>query len=141
MQCDEGLGIHALEVLAANSNNDTPFEFIDGAVLGFGLLPLIEEASHMLILDAVDAGLEPGTLVEMSREDIPMYAGVKLSQHQITFQEILGWVSVRGRLPENLYLLGAQPADLSVGTTLSPLIQEMIDQIVRRAACLLRDWV
>ena len=140
LQRDEGVGVYALKALAANSGDDTSFEFVDGGVLGFRLLPLIEEASHLLILDAVDVGTKPGTLVELSREEIPIYAGVKLSQHQVTFQEILGWASVRGRLPDNLYLLGVQPEDLSVGTTLSPVIQEKVGQIVNRADCLLRHW-
>ncbi len=140
LQCDEGLGVHALEKLAAKSGSENSFEYIDGGVLGFRLLPYVEEASHLLILDAVDVGSKPGTLVELGREAIPLYAGVKLSQHQVTFQEILGWASVRQRLPANLHLLGAQPADLSVGTTLSPIIQERIGQIVHRAECVLRDW-
>ena len=39
-------------------------DLVDGGVLGLDLLPMIEECSHLLVLDAVNAGSAPGTVVE-----------------------------------------------------------------------------
>ncbi|NTU84469.1 MAG: hydrogenase maturation protease, partial [Chloroflexales bacterium] len=66
------------------------------------------------MLDAADARQAPGSLVELRRDEIPLYAGVKLSQHQVTFQEVLGLANMRGRLPRHLHLIGVQPADMSL---------------------------
>jgi hydrogenase maturation protease len=143
---DEGLGIHALRLLEARRGahpeaiGKEPLELLDGGTLGLNLLPLVEEASHLLILDAVDAGQPPGTLVELRRGEIPLLSGVKLSEHQVTFQEVLGLASFRGRLPEHLHLIGAQPLDLSLGTELSPLLASVLLQIAERAEGLLRQW-
>ena len=72
---DEGLGVHAVKLLEArlrsagdesSLNPPDELEFLDGGVLGLNLLPLVEEASHLLILDAVNAHQEPGSLIEMS---------------------------------------------------------------------------
>ncbi len=137
---DEGLGVQALKALERSPGPAAGVEFIDGGVLGLSLLPLVEECSHLLLLDAVNVGRPPGALVELSREQIPLFAGVKMSEHQITFQEVLGLAKIRGRLPEHLALVGAQPADLSIGLDLSPEIQALIPQLVARARTVLREW-
>jgi hydrogenase maturation protease len=139
---DEGLGVHALGALKARIGAFDPgeLEFLDGGVLGLNLLPWVEEASHLLVLDAVNAHQAPGTLVELKGEEIPLFNGIKLSDHQVTFQEVLGLASFRGKLPENLYLVGVQPADLSIGLELSPVVQAAIPQVVEQAESVLLGW-
>ena len=43
------------------------FEFLDGGVLGLNLLMIVEECSHLLILDAVNAGKQPGSIIELKK--------------------------------------------------------------------------
>jgi hydrogenase maturation protease len=138
---DEGLGVHALKALEAHLAGRAPVvEFLDGGVLGLNLLPWVEEASHLLVLDAINARREAGTLIELKRDEIPLYRGIKLSDHQVTFQEVLGLANFRGHLPAQLHMVGAQPADLSVGVDLSPVIMEVLPQIVAQAEAVLREW-
>jgi len=108
--------------------------------LGLNLLPLVEECSHLLLLDATNAGQEPGSLIELRRDQIPLYAGVKLSQHQVTFQEVLGLANMRGHFPENLHLIGIQPVDLSLGIGMSPLVTSQMPHIVERVRAQLQQW-
>ncbi len=115
-------------------------EFLDGGVLGLNLLPWVEEASHLLVLDAIDASKAPGSLLELSRDEIPLYSGIKVSDHQVTFQEVLGLAKFRGHLPEHLHLIGVQPADISTGVDLSPAAAEAMPKVVARAAVILRKW-
>jgi hydrogenase maturation protease len=137
---DEGLGVHALLALANRLQLPKDVEVVDGGTLGLNLLPLVEEASHLLLLDAVDAGQPPGTVVELRQDQIPLYTGLKLSQHQATFQEVLGLANFRDRLPEYLHLVGAQPVDLSLGTELSPEITAVVPAIIERAVAVLARW-
>jgi hydrogenase maturation protease len=137
---DEGVGVHALRALEAQLGRPAGVEFIDGGVLGLNLLPLVEECSHLLILDAADAGQAPGTLVELERDEIPLYSGVKLSQHQVTFQEVLALAKIRDGLPPYLHLIGVQPADLSIGLDLSPTVAATIPHAIERASAILRGW-
>jgi len=138
---DEGLGVHALNVLEKQLGGNAPqVEFLDGGVLGLNLLPWVEECSHLLVLDAINARKEPGTLIELKRDEIPLYSGIKLSDHQVTFQEVLGLASFRGHLPEYLQLIGAQPADLSIGMGLSATIDNVLPQILGRAKTVLQEW-
>jgi hydrogenase maturation protease len=137
---DEGLGVHALKALETRLRDTTQVEFVDGGVLGLNLLPWVEEASHLLVLDAINAHKEPGTLIELRHSDIPLYTGIKMSDHQITFQEVLGLASFRDMLPPHLHIVGAQPADLSVGVDLSPQLEAVLPQILERAEGVLHDW-
>jgi hydrogenase maturation protease len=137
---DEGVGVHLLNRLREQLGTHTPAEFVDGGTLGLNLLPLVEECSHLVLLDAVNAGKPPGTVVELAREEIPLFAGVKLSQHQLTFQEVLGLAQVRGKLPEHLHLVGIQPADTDVGYGLTSGVEAVLQDAGRRVEGVLRRW-
>jgi hydrogenase maturation protease len=137
---DEGLGVQALKLLDAQLGKQSDFELLDGGVLGLNLLMIVEECSHLLILDAVNVGKPAGTVVELRKDEIPLYAGIKLSQHQITFQEVLGLANIRGYLPEHLHLVGIQPEDISIGLDLSPTIELALPEVVSKALIVLENW-
>lgn len=137
---DEGLGIQALRLLDPRSGDFPTFEFLDGGVLGLNLLMIVEDCSHLLLLDSVNAKKAPGTVVELAKEQIPLYSGIKMSQHQVTFQEVLGLANIRGNLPENLHLIGIQPEDLSVGLGFSSSVENALPQVVERAIAVLNRW-
>ncbi len=140
LNCDEGLGVQLVKQLDAQLKSPSSVEFLDGGVLGLNLLPIVEDCSHLLVLDAIDAGEIPGTVIELRRDEIPLYAGVKLSQHQITFQEVLGLANIRGYLPEHLHMIGIQPADLSVGVEISSVVVDAFPEALKRAHLLLKEW-
>ena len=137
---DEGLGIQALRLLEPQSGDFPEFEFLDGGVLGLNLLMIVEECSHLLLLDSVDAKKPAGTVIELAKEQIPLYSGIKMSQHQVTFQEVLGLANIRGYLPENLHLIGIQPEDLSVGLGLSSSVETALPQVIEKAITVLNQW-
>jgi hydrogenase maturation protease len=137
---DEGLGIQALKLLDTQLGDHPEVELLDGGVLGLNLLMIVEDCSHLLILDAVDAKKPAGTVIELTKAEIPLYAGIKLSQHQVTFQEVLGLANIREKLPEFLHLVGIQPADLSTGLGLSETVEKALPQVVHLALRVLNDW-
>lgn len=139
LNTDEGVGIHAIRALQQRKAVGD-FEMLDGGTLGLNLLPLVEEASHLIVLDAIDGHKEPGTLIELAREEVPLFNTIKMSQHQLLFQEVLALAQVRGHLPEHLTLLGIQPADLNVGVSLSPQVAPTLPQLVEHAEQLAEEW-
>jgi hydrogenase maturation protease len=138
---DEGFGIHALNALKSRAGQfDPQLEWVDGGVLGLNLLPLVESAERLLVLDAADAGCKPGTLIELDRDEIPLFAGINLSEHQIGFQQVLGLAYLRGRLPQRLRLVGVQPGSLATSLELSPAVAAALPSVLERAAQVLQDW-
>ncbi|MGD0172880.1 MAG: HyaD/HybD family hydrogenase maturation endopeptidase [Anaerolineales bacterium] len=139
---DEGVGVHAVRALAERNGQSLPdVEFLDGGTLGLNLLPYVEKAAALLILDAVDCGSPPGAVIELSGDSIPKYSGIKLSEHQVTLQEVLGLARIRGRLPARMILIGMQPADLSTGDSLSPVAVGALPEMLAKAEAVLREWI
>ncbi len=142
MNRDEGLGVHALQALEQRLDGRAgeDLELLDGGTLGLNLLMLVEDADYLLVLDAVNVGKAPGTVAELAKEEIPLFNGIKMSEHQITFQEVLALAKIRGYLPEHLHLVGAQPDDMTIGVGLSPTIEAVIPEILERAERVFREW-
>jgi hydrogenase maturation protease len=140
LNSDEGVGVHAVRAMQAEAGRAPGVQFLDGGTLGLNLLAPVEAASHLLILDAVTAGGPPGAMVELTKEQIPLFTGVKLSQHQVTFQEVLGLALIRGHLPEHLHLIGVQPVSLDIGVELSPQVAAVLPRVVERAWAVLAEW-
>ena len=139
---DEGLGVHALALLQEKLAARAPeVEFLDGGALGLNLLPWVEEASHLLVLDSMVSRFSlPGQVMELAKDEIPLYRNIKMSDHQITFQEVLGLAKFRDHFPEYLHLVGAQPVDMSIGYGISPEIAAVMPEILERAERVLREW-
>jgi hydrogenase maturation protease len=141
LNSDEGFGVHVLRALQAEVAPQHPHvAFVDGGTLGLNLLPMVEQADHLLLIDCVDAALEPGKIVELAGEAIPLYSGVKVSLHQTTFQEVLGLAQIRDSLPADLHLIGVQPASLAIGTELSPQVRATLPQVRERVLRVLNRW-
>ncbi len=140
LNTDEGVGVHAVRKLQDKLGEPQAFSLLDGGTLGLNLLPLVDDATHLLILDAVDAGKAPGTLIELHGKQIPLFNGAKLSEHQLTFTEVLGLAMLRGTLPQHLALLGVQPADLSIGVGMSPVVAQTLPALCDRAEAMVNAW-
>ncbi len=137
---DEGLGVRALERLTARYRLPAEVQAIDGGVMGLDLLPYLEGVTDLLILDAVQTGEPPGTLVRLEGEAIPAALSLKMSMHQIGLQELLAVSRFQGHLPDRIVLWGMEPASLDPGLDLSPIVAARLDALVEAAVQELQDW-
>ncbi len=64
---DEGFGVRVAERLYAHYHWPEYVEIVDGGTQGLNLLGYVESASHLLILDAIDYGLEPWNAANICR--------------------------------------------------------------------------
>ena len=63
---------------------------LDGGTQGLYLVQFVQEADYLLVFDAIDYGLEPGTLKIVEDDEVPKFTGAKkMSLHQTGFQEVL----------------------------------------------------
>jgi hydrogenase maturation protease len=137
---DEGLGVRAVERLAARYRLPPEVQVMDGGVMGLDLLPHLEGVSHLLITDAVQIGRLPGSLVRLEGEAIPATLSLKMSMHQVGLQELLALAGFQGTLPEQVVLWGLEPASLEWGLELSAPVAAQIDALVDAAVGELRAW-
>jgi hydrogenase maturation protease len=62
---DDGVGIHAVQTLRSESCVGSVARLIDGGTVGTDLLAQVCGCDELLIIDAVDAGLPPGSAIRM----------------------------------------------------------------------------
>lgn len=136
---DDGIGLVVLEQLAAQTFAP-PVEFVDGGTWGLALLPDVERAGALLLLDAVHSTGDPGTVYVLDSKDIPRFLAAKVSPHQVDVRELLALAELRGALPPELRVVGVQPAAVDYGDGLSPVVSASVDRIVSAACAVLAGW-
>jgi hydrogenase maturation protease len=136
---DDGVGLAALEAMRA-WEFDPHVELLDGGTWGMNLLPFIEGAERLILLDAVETGTATSDVVRLEGREVPRFLHTKLSPHQIDLREVLALSELRGTLPSSLVVLGLQPDRIEMRTDLSPRIQDALQRLVEAALAQLREW-
>ena len=139
---DEGFGVRAVEEFSRRYLCEERVTIMDGGTQGLYLLPHVQEASRLVVFDAIDYGLEPGTMKIITDDEVPAYMGAKqMSLHQTGFQDVLAAAKLTGQYPDNLVLIGVQPVELKdYGGSLREAVRAQIDPAVEIAAEWLRRW-
>ena len=139
---DEGFGVRCVEELARGWRFDENVQILDGGTQGLYLLPFLEETDILVVFDAVDYGLPPGTLKVVEGDEVPAFLGAKkMSLHQTGFQEVIATAQLMGCCPERLLLVGCQPEELEdYGGGLRTVVAARIGAAIEVALARLRDW-
>jgi len=127
---DDGLGLVALERLRAGYALPPEVELVDGGTWGMNLLPVIEDAARVLLIDAIDVAAAPGTPIRLERERLPRYLATKISPHQVDLRDVLALAELRGTLPADTVAVGLQPARIELGNELSEVLRCRVDDLV-----------
>ena len=112
----------------------------DGGTLGLDLLPQLEGIDRLLIVDAVETGNAPGSLVRLTGEEIPMVMETKLSPHQMGLKDLLAVAMLMGIKPPEMVLLGIQPETIDIGLDLSPAVEAQFGTLVQNVLRELENW-
>lgn len=137
---DDGLGVTALARLRDEWEVPDNLLLVDGGTWGMNLLPTIESAHRVLLLDAIDRGMPAGTQVVLTRDEIPKYLAIKLSPHQIDLREILALAELRGTLPAETLALGIQPERIELSLALSQSVAARVDALLATVRHQLSLW-
>ncbi len=127
---DEGVGVHAIKALAQRYEETKQVEIVDGGTAGMELLPLLEGAHHLIVVDAIRCGQPPASIVRLEGEQVPAYFKTKLSPHQVGLSDVLAALAFKGTIPGQVVLIGVQPVKLSLGMDLSPEVNARLEEVV-----------
>jgi len=135
---DDGVGptiIERLEGSPAGAADDV--RLVDAGTTGFLALEAMSGAERAVVVDAVETGEPPGTIHEYRYVDGAFETDVpEMTMHDVSFTEAM----VAGRdvydLPDEIRILGVEPADVSIGDELSGAVEraatELIDVLLER---------
>ena len=136
---DEGFGVRCVEALHRQYRFPDNVTLMDGGTQGIYLVQHVQAADCLLVFDAIDYGLEGGTMRLIHDDDVPSFMGAKkMSLHQTGFQEVLATAELLGDYPEKLLLIGVQPVELEdFGGSLRPAVKAQIQPAIDAAI----DWL
>jgi hydrogenase maturation protease len=139
---DEGFGVRCIEALLASQVLPPQVLAMDGGTQGLYLLPYVQQARRLIVFDAIDYGLVPGTLRLVENDAVPRFMGAKkMSLHQTGFQEVICAAELTGQCPGEMLLIGVQPEQLEdFGGSLRPIVRARIPEAVQLAVQRLRRW-
>ncbi len=139
---DEGFGVRCVEVMADQYAFPDNVKLLDGGTQGLYLLPFLEQADALIVFDAVDYGLTPGSMKIVRDDNVPAFMGAKkMSLHQTGFQDVIATSQLMGYCPDDLLLIGVQPVELEdYGGGLRDRVAAQIAPAIQVALKQLADW-
>jgi hydrogenase maturation protease len=126
---DEGIGVRIIEELQKRFTFPPNVELIDGGTAGLQLLPLIEEADHLIVVDAIEVGAALGTVFRAERQEGSAGMPERISLHEVGLLEVLSLAELHSRCPPAV-VIGIQPKDLSPSLSLSPELEASIPRVI-----------
>jgi hydrogenase maturation protease len=132
---DDGVGVHAVHELKKAPPPGALVTEIGTWVLQG--LHLYEWADKVLVLDAMQAGGDPGTLYACRDEDVAD-PGIEASLHELGLMAALKFIKPEKR-PE-VYVLGVEPLTIDYGLELTPPVKAALPRFVELARERVDRW-
>jgi len=124
---DDAFGPWVVETLLAGHAFPEDVSVLDLGTPGLDLLPHVTDVEALVLVDTVRTDAPPGAIRLYRREDLLRHAPQpRLSPHDPGVKEALLTAEFEGRGPREVLLVGAVPADTSMGVRLSPPLREAV---------------
>lgn len=129
---DDALGIHALGALECDPRVPTHTEFLDGGTFGVQLAGYVHGVRRLLVLDAIDVGAAPGTVSRLKLDGTSrLLSGA--TAHESSLGDFLSALCLLGEAPDEVLVLGIQPASTAWGDALTPAVAAALPLLVDAA--------
>lgn len=130
---DEGVGPITIDYLDRRWVFPEHVQLVDGATAGLELINVFQSAGHIIVIDTVLGGAEPGALYRFHPDDVPRDVRYRTSIHQVSFMDAWTMVRLLGPAPD-IAIIGVEPEDMKtphVGLTATiegrlPDIEELV---------------
>ena len=140
MRTDDAVGMLTLRKLTEDGRLPDEIRVIEGGTLGLDLLHSVRDISHLLVLDAVDTGIAPGTLLRFEGQEVDDLP-VSKSVHLLGFSDLMGALRLMDAAPAEVVLLGVQPASTGWGTALTSEVDLALQTLMQSALAQLTQWI
>lgn len=129
LHSDDGAGPRALTQLRSDSRVPPEVSLVEGGTLGLELLPYIWDCACLIVIDAVDVGKAPGTVVRLSGDELNSLPGGS-SVHQLGVSDLLVALRVLAERQPRVVLLGVQPGSTDWSDQLSPPVAATMNSLI-----------
>lgn len=139
MRTDDAVGMLALDRLKVELQLPRGVKLIEGGTLGLELIHPLQGITHLLAIDAIDAGVEPGTILRFSGDGIADLPASK-SVHLLGFSDLIGAMRLTGDAPEEIVVLGVQPHTIAWGTQLTWPVERALPRLIEAVLQQVSQW-
>ena len=138
---DDGIGVHVTDLFKSSRAPDHNLAVIDGGTIGLSLLPEIEDADAVIIVDASEIGECPGAMrIFRNREIDQQLSGKRRSVHEVALYDLFSAAAIRGRSPQERVLIAIQPACTDWGLDPTPEVKASIPLACEAITSLTEHW-
>jgi len=137
---DEGVGVRVVEEMTRRYTFPENVEVLDGGTLGMELMRFLLGTDKVIIIDAIDGSLPPGSIYQFEKEAVKTYFREKVSVHDLGIQDVLAALDVLEKPLKDLVVMGVQPAVIDVGLELTPVVAQSVEPVITKVLALLADW-
>jgi len=124
LQKDDGLGVYAASYLHKNYTFSKEVEIINGGVEGIHLFNVLEENSHVIVLDCLQLNDEPASIYAIPAKEISGYGLNNGGAHEIGILQCMDMMELQGKEIPEAIVIGIVPAEVTFAFGLS---QEIIE--------------
>lgn len=126
---DEGIGVHVVRTLE-EKKLPPEVDLVDGGTATMDLLSVIYESERIIVIDALKAGGEPGTIYRCLPEDLMGASDRPLSLHQLGLLDVLGMSRQLGGNAA-VIIIGVEPKEISWGLELTEELQAAVPKVIK----------
>lgn len=138
---DEGVGVHAVELLAREHPDLADITCVDGGTLSFTLAEAIATHDNLIVVDAARFGGPPGAVRCFEGGAMSVYlSGTRKSAHEVGLVDLLDIARLSDTLPRRLALVGVEPGELGWGERPSGPVSLALPGVVREVLLILGRW-
>jgi hydrogenase maturation protease len=123
--CDEGVGVHVARALAQRSL-PPDVAVVEAGTAFLDVLPDIEKADRILLIDAMEGGGAPGSVYRMPFDQC-LHPEMLASLHGFDLSRVL-FMAGSSRKPE-VTVFGVEPAQIEWGVELSATVQRAVPAV------------
>lgn len=144
---DDGFGVEVARQLKVardlDVSNDAIWddvEIVDGGSQGLYLLPYLQGRSHIIVADAIAFGGLPGQTIQLNAADVPARLQIKMSEHQVGFNEVLALLQLMGETPTDFVFFGVQPKCNEWAEPMTPEVAAAVAPVVEQIKAHVKTW-
>lgn len=137
---DDGVGVMVAQRLQQEYRFADNVEIMDGGTLGLDLLPMLENVTNLIMIDAVETGKKAGTCVRLYGEELPIALETKVSPHQMGLKDLLAVSELMGHSPREMVLIGVQPGSIEMEIGLTPEVEAQLETLISNVLDELANW-
>lgn len=138
---DDGAGIHLVNALMKEGGLPENVWVRDGGTIGLSLLPEIEQADRLIVLDAARIGGQPGDWAVFRNADMDAHLSrSRSSVHEVALSDILDGARLNGRLPKERMLVGIEPASTDWGMDPTAPVAAALPHVLEFVQQELKEW-